>query len=52
MAIMTFNIPDNIAKAEQQCCRQAAFEQLTAARPARPALTEAVARAARESARP
>ncbi|WP_120798745.1 hypothetical protein [Thiocapsa rosea] len=41
-----------IAEAEQRRRRQAAFEQLTEARPSRPALTDAVARAARESGRP
>lgn len=41
-----------IAQAEQQRRRQAAFEQLTAARSERPALSEAAARAARESSRP
>ncbi|MBK1701495.1 hypothetical protein [Thiococcus pfennigii] len=41
-----------ITEAEQQSRRQAAFEQLTAARPERPALTAGAARAARESGRP
>lgn len=41
-----------IAEADQQRRRQAAFEQLTAARAERPTLTEAAARAAREVGRP
>jgi len=41
-----------IAEAEQQRQRQVAFEQLTAARLERPALTDAAARAARESGGP
>ncbi len=41
-----------IAEADQQRRRQAAFEQLTAARAERPALTEAAARASREVGRP
>jgi len=41
-----------IAEAEQQRQRQAAFEQLTTARAERPVLTDAAARAARESDRP
>lgn len=41
-----------IAEADRQRRRQAAFEQLTAARAERPALTEAMARAVRESGRP
>lgn len=41
-----------IAEAEQQRRRQAAFDQLTAARLGRPALTDAAARAAREAGRP
>jgi hypothetical protein len=41
-----------IAEADQQRRRQAAFEQLTAARAERPALTGAAARATREVGRP
>jgi len=41
-----------IAEAEQQRRRQAAFEQLTAARVERPAMTDATTRAAREAGRP
>jgi hypothetical protein len=41
-----------IAEAEQQRRRQVVFEQLTAARPKRPELSDAAARAARESGRP
>ncbi|MEA3641944.1 MAG: hypothetical protein VBE63_18685 [Lamprobacter sp.] len=41
-----------IAEAEQQRRRQAAFEQLTAARVERPAITDTTTRAAREADRP
>ncbi len=41
-----------IAEAEQQRRRQAAFEQLTAARVERPAMTDTTTRAVREAGRP
>ena len=41
-----------VAEAEQQRRRQAAFEQLTAARAERPPMTDTAARAIRESGRP
>jgi len=51
-ALITRLMQQAIAEAEQQRRRQAAFEQLTAARVERPALTGSAARAARELGRP
>ncbi|MBK5937701.1 hypothetical protein [Halochromatium roseum] len=51
-AAIARGMQQTIAEAEQQRRRQVAFEQLSAARLERPALTDTAARAVRESGRP